>query len=111
MENLVFSTSLAGGGGIRAIDALEQLGVRRLAGLAVHVLSAGQRRRVALARLLTSERPIWLLDEPLAALDSAGQSLVAEILEQHLKRGGSALVATHQPLGLSGRTLDLGSVR
>ena len=107
-ENLVFATTLLGGRAEDAGPALERMGARRLANLPVRVLSAGQRRRVALARLLAAPRPLWLLDEPLAALDVAGQALVAELVGEHVAAGGSALVATHQPMNITGRTLTLG---
>ena len=107
-ENLAFATILLGGSAEAVLPALDRLGARRLADLPVRVLSAGQRRRVALARLIAAPRPVWLLDEPLAALDVAGQTLVADLIGAHVRAGGSALVATHQPLGLTGRTLTLG---
>mgnify|MGYP002377607052 CR=1 FL=1 len=107
-ENLVFATRLLGGTVEAVIPALDRLGVRRLAELPVRVLSAGQRRRVALARLIAAPRPLWLLDEPLAALDVTGQALIADLLREHVGNGGTALVATHQPLGFAGRSLTLG---
>ncbi|MEP6000267.1 MAG: ATP-binding cassette domain-containing protein, partial [Parasphingorhabdus sp.] len=64
------------------------------------VLSAGQRRRVAFARLLVAKRPIWLLDEPTAALDSAADALVGELISDHVKAGGIVMAATHLPLML-----------
>lgn len=107
-ENLAFAVTLLGGRAEDALPALERMGVRRLADLPVRVLSAGQRRRVALARLLAAPRPLWLLDEPLAALDVAGQTLVGELVSEHITAGGSALVATHQPMTITGRALTLG---
>ena len=107
-ENLVFATTLLGGQAAHADAALERMGAKRLADLPVRVLSAGQRRRVALARLLAAPRPLWLLDEPLAALDVAGQALVASLVGEHIAAGGAALVATHQPLDIKGRELVLG---
>lgn len=106
-ENLTFSTALLGGDVLMIPAALDRLGAGRLADLPVRVLSAGQRRRVALCRLLTAPRPVWLLDEPLAALDAAGQNLVAELVGAHVAAGGSALVATHQPMNITGRALTL----
>jgi heme exporter protein A len=108
-ENLTFATALLGGDVAAVPAALERLGARRLADLPVRVLSAGQRRRVALCRLITVPRTLWLLDEPLAALDVAGQALVAELIAEHVGNGGAALVATHQPLGITGKVLDLGT--
>ena len=77
-------------------------------GLAAHVnrfsgeLSAGQRRRTALARLLVTNAPIWFLDEPLVSLDHAGAGLVEELIREHLRRGGITVLATHQPIDLAG---------
>lgn len=107
-ENLAFSTALLGGCMEDVPNALEKLGAGRLRDLPVRVLSAGQRRRVALARLVAAPRPIWLLDEPLAALDVAGQALVSDLIRDHAGAGGSVLVATHQPLGVAGLSLSLG---
>jgi heme exporter protein A len=107
-ENLAFAAGILGGDAARIPAALERLDAGTLADLPVQVLSAGQRRRVALARLLVAPRPIWLLDEPLAALDTAGQALVSELLADHAAAGGMAIVATHQPLGIDVRHLALG---
>ena len=107
-ENLTFAAHLLGGDVERILPAMQRLGIERLADLPVQVLSAGQRRRVALARLLIAPRPLWLLDEPLAALDGAGQAIVADTLREHAAQGGMALVATHQPLDVQTGILDLG---
>ncbi len=107
-ENLAFAGALLGGDLAEIPVALEKLGVSALADLPVQVLSAGQRRRVALARLLVAPRPLWLLDEPFAALDSDGQARVTALLADHARQGGMAIVATHQPLGLETRHLALG---
>ena len=69
--------------------------------------AAGQRGGLALARLLLSQRPLWLLDEPFAALDTAGKSLVARLIALHCGQGGIAIAATHEPLGLSNESLKL----
>lgn len=106
-ENLEFIAAMLGGARAEIPAALERLGISRLAMLPVGVLSAGQRRRVALARLLIVKRPFWLLDEPLAALDSAGQAIVTDLLTQHAQSGGLALVATHQTLGIESGTIAL----
>lgn len=86
---------------------LEQVGLARQAELPCRYLSAGQRRRLALARLLVSRRPLWLLDEPFAALDVAGQALVAQLMARHCGEGGIIIAATHDPLGLGNESLKL----
>lgn len=91
-------------------EAMDKFGLTRLADVPGQYLSAGQRRRLALARLWLSSRPLWLLDEPLAALDAEGKSLVARALEAHCAAGGIALAATHEPLGTAGQTLRLGGI-
>lgn len=93
-----------------AIEALlAKVGLAGYAPVAVAQLSAGQQRRVALARLLLVPTGVWLLDEPYTALDIAGQQLVDRLLQEHLSNGGAALCATHQRLGLQNkRTLTLG---
>ncbi|HVT36651.1 MAG TPA: heme ABC exporter ATP-binding protein CcmA [Nevskiaceae bacterium] len=78
--------------------ALEQLGVGSLRHRACRTLSAGQKRRSALARLVASKRPLWLLDEPLDGLDADGLALIAQLLSAHLSGGGAAMVTSHQPL-------------
>ena len=103
MENLALSASLAGDhcDGPVAHAALEAVGLRRQAHhLPTKVLSQGQKRRVALARLWLSTRPLWLLDEPFTSLDTAATGLVTEQLQKHLTRGGIAVVVTHQEVGL-----------
>ena len=86
---------------------LEQVGLARQADLPCRYLSAGQRRRLALARLLASKRPLWLLDEPFAALDAAGQALIAHLMARHCGEGGIIIAATHEPLGLGNESLKL----
>lgn len=107
-ENLAFWTAFLGGGGRPADEALERLGIGHLARLPAGYLSAGQRRRLALARLLTVARPVWLLDEPTAALDAASQKVLAGIMADHVAAGGLVLAATHGPLGLPTRELKIG---
>jgi heme exporter protein A len=93
-----------------ALAALDRLGLGHVLDFPVHALSAGQKRRVALARLLAAERPLWLLDEPLTALDQAAQARFTEIMRQHLGAGGLIVAATHAPLALDGaRELRLGA--
>jgi heme exporter protein A len=104
-ENLALAPSLLGGSGASAPDAAERLALGRLLDLPVGVLSAGQRRRVALARLLVAPRPLWLLDEPTAALDAASQEAVAAIMTEHAAKGGIVIAATHLLLGVGAREL------
>jgi heme exporter protein A len=89
--------------------ALKSVGLARVRELPVQFLSAGQERRLALARLSLSARPIWLLDEPLAALDAAGKSLIGEMIQSHCRAGGLVIAATHEPLGLDCVRLNLGT--
>jgi heme exporter protein A len=104
-EQLVFFARLYG----QPVDpaVLEQVGLGRQAELPCRYLSAGQRRRLALARLQLSNRPLWLLDEPFAALDAAGQALVAQLMLCHCGQGGLIIAATHDPLGLGNESLKL----
>lgn len=83
-------------------EALERVALSHAADLPCGYLSAGQRRRVALARLLVARRPLWLLDEPATALDAASQAVLAEVMGEHLAGGGLIVAATHGPLGLAG---------
>lgn len=100
-ENLAFAQAMLGSPLSSPELALETVGLAHAAELPVAYLSAGQRRRVALARLLVAHRPLWLLDEPTAALDAASQATLAGLMRAHLDRGGLIIAATHGPLGLS----------
>lgn len=82
------------------VVALAAVGLDELADLPAGYLSAGQRRRLSIARLLAIKRPIWLLDEPTAALDTAAQARLAELMRRHMSGGGLILAATHGPLGI-----------
>jgi heme exporter protein A len=89
--------------------ALAAFDLGRLAGRPVRTLSAGQRRRAALARVVCSPAPLWLLDEPLNALDAPAQAALREVLSRHLSAGGLAVAATHAALEIEGvRSLELG---
>ena len=113
LENIQFWAEVNGATGIPAAAALDEVGLGHLATLDAGYLSAGQSRRLALARLLVSHRPIWLLDEPTAALDTEGHDLVTRLLDRHLDMGGLAIAATHDPITLADpqrmETLALGA--
>jgi heme exporter protein A len=100
-ENLAFSRALLGGS-MAGETALEALGLAALAALPARVLSAGQKRRLALARLLVAERPLWLLDEPTANLDADGQVRLAAIVAAHRAKRGMVIAATHAALDFPG---------
>lgn len=96
IENLRFEASLRP---VRTRDieeALERLGVLRLKKQALGMLSAGQQRRVALARMLLADAPLWLLDEPFTNLDGEGRGLVVELVQEHVRDGGLCMLAAHQ---------------
>ncbi len=100
-ENLAFWREFLGTPAATVESALAQVGLTGLGELPAGYLSAGQKRRVAIARLLITHRPVWLVDEPTAALDATSEKSFGEILKRHLKGGGSAVVATHRPLALA----------
>jgi len=109
-ETLRFSAALYGGDAADANleTAAEIVGLCHALDLPVGVCSAGQRRRAGLARLILSPRPLWLLDEPGAALDSGGEALLGSMLAGHLARGGLVIAATHHALPLTSQhTLDM----
>ncbi len=81
--------------------ALDHFGLRDLAEFPAAYLSAGQKRRVGLARLLAAQRPVWLLDEPTVSLDAASTGLLEKAIETHVEGGGLAIIATHIPMGLT----------
>jgi heme exporter protein A len=98
-ETLSFWRDLYGEVRLQPIEALEALGLDHLADLPAGYLSAGQRRRLALCRLLVSYRPVWLLDEPTSALDRTSQAVFGKLVERHLEGKGIVVVATHGDLG------------
>ena len=108
IENLLFWRDFLGGEVFEADASLKAVALDHAAHLPAAYLSAGQRRRLSLARLLTVRRPVWLLDEPTAALDAAGQDLFAGLMRDHLARGGLIVAATHTPLGIETRELRIG---
>jgi heme exporter protein A len=110
MENLMFWRRFLGGAASETRPALDLVGLDHAADLPAGYLSAGQRRRLSLARLIAVHRPIWLLDEPTAALDAAGQAMFAKVMGDHLARDGLIIAATHSPLGIEARELKIGGV-
>jgi heme exporter protein A len=108
LENLSFWRNFLGGEVLDAGQSLELAGIEHAAHLPAAYLSAGQRRRLSIARLVAVRRPIWLLDEPTSALDAAGQALFTDVMRNHLARGGLVIAATHAPLGIECRELQLG---
>jgi heme exporter protein A len=107
-ENLSFWRDYLGGEAPDARVTLAKVGLDHAAHLPAAYLSAGQRRRLSIARLLAVKRPVWLLDEPANALDAAGQSLFTTLMADHLARGGLIVAATHAPLGIPARELRIG---
>jgi heme exporter protein A len=108
LENLEFWRAFLGGDVTDATASLEAVGLAHAIHLPAGFLSAGQRRRLSIARLLAVRRPVWLLDEPASALDAKGQTMVAALMADHLTRGGIILAATHGPLGISAQELRIG---
>ena len=111
VENLLAGGAIAGGTiePAQVLQALKELGLAGRTALPVRVLSQGQKRRVALARLLVQQNPLWVLDEPFVALDGAAHALITRVLQVHLAQGGMVLLTSHQPvdLGARGRSLRL----
>lgn len=108
-ENLQFWASVFGRTGVGpALDAFE---LNELATRHAGNLSAGQKRRLGLSRLLVTGRPIWVLDEPTVSLDVAAVAMFANAIRAHLGQGGSAIIATHIDLGLDAEILDVGPYR
>lgn len=109
-ENLLFWTGFLGAGPESVEPALAAVGLGPLAGLPAAYLSAGQRRRLSIARLVAVQRPIWLLDEPTSALDAPSQERLAGLMHDHLAGGGMIIAAAHGPIGLeSPREMRLGA--
>lgn len=100
LENLSFETGLRATAGDLLESSLERLGLTQLTRLPFRALSAGQQRRVALARMLMAKAPLWMMDEPFTNLDTSGQALVREVMAEHLARDGLCVVASHQNIEL-----------
>ena len=106
-ENLSFWRSFLGGEIGDGGRCLAAAGLDHAAHLPAAYLSAGQRRRLSIARLVVVRRPVWLLDEPTSALDVAGQALFVRLMRDHLNGGGIIIAATHAPLGIDGPELRM----
>ncbi|MFB7879522.1 heme ABC exporter ATP-binding protein CcmA [Brevundimonas diminuta] len=110
-QELGFQVEWLGGSAAAMDAAVERLKLAPLLDLETRKLSAGQRRRLSLARLVAAPRALWLLDEPLAPLDEAWRGAAAELMAEHLAGGGMILAAVHDPLPVPARPLDLGGAR
>ena len=108
-ENLTFWATVYGRDRQQTARAIDRLGMAQAENQRFGHLSAGQKMRTSLARCVLSGRPVWLLDEPTAALDTEGQILVKKILQEHLATGGIAIIATHQVLDLPSWSIELTS--
>lgn len=104
VENLKFWIALSGGDEATISDALNKAGLAGLDNFTTGHLSAGQKHRLSLSRLLVSPRPIWLLDEPSSALDTQGDAWIAHLIDTHIAQGGMAITATHRPIELGPQT-------
>jgi heme exporter protein A len=104
-ENLTFWARVFGTAAVEA--AIDRMALRDLAERRAANLSAGQKRRLGLARLLVTGRPVWVMDEPTVSLDAASVRLFGDVVRDHLAQGGAALIATHIDLGLDADVLDL----
>jgi heme exporter protein A len=108
-EELDFWSVWSGGSAGSAEEAAGALDLTALLDLEVRRLSAGQRRRLALARLLAAPRPLWLLDEPLSPLDAGWRSRFGAMMRSHLEGGGLILAAVHDPLPIEAKVLEIGA--
>ena len=102
VENLGFEGKLRSPSGADFEEVLERLEIQRLKHLVVRSLSAGQQRRVALARMLLSKATLWFMDEPVTNLDRDGRRLVMNLVTEHLDRGGMCIMAAHQDIDIKG---------
>lgn len=101
-ETLAFHADIYGISRARIADALAAMGLEKLADQPVRILSAGQKRRLGLARLALSDRPVWLLDEPTVSLDAESAERVAALARRHCEMGGMVIAATHIDLAIPG---------
>lgn len=108
-EELEFWTRWMGGTADAAREAASTLELTPLLDLEVRRLSAGQRRRLALSRLLAAPRPLWLLDEPMSPLDAGWRARFGDIMAAHLAGGGLIVAAVHDPLPIPSRSLEIGA--
>lgn len=106
VENIAFFARLQAADPARLPQLIDRCGLAGCEDIPVRYLSAGQRRRAALARLLLNDAPLWLLDEPLTNLDAAGRIFVNELITTHLGAGGSAVLATHGDLSFGAHPVD-----
>ena len=100
-ENAIFWAQFLGNSTRNVQPALERFGLDALASVPAGYLSAGQRRRLGLVRLLLAERPLWLLDEPTTSLDAKSTATLTQVVDAHIAGGGLAIIATHLPMDLS----------
>jgi heme exporter protein A len=106
-ENLAYWRGFLGHAHLEVDEALEMVGLGEIGHLPFGYLSTGQRRRIGIARLLVSYRPVWLLDEPTSGLDRTSEAQFGKLMQAHLEDGGIIVAATHVELGLGGRALDM----
>ena len=110
-DELAFQASWLGADRVAMEAAVDVLALEPLLDLEVRQLSAGQRRRLAFARLIATPRPIWLLDEPFAPLDARWRAALGLVMQAHLDKGGAVLAAVHEPLPVQAAVLDIGAER
>lgn len=110
-DELAFQARYAGADADGIAAAVDLLALTPLLDLEVRQLSAGQKRRLALARLIAAPRPLWLLDEPLSPLDARWRAVMGTLIQAHVDKGGAVIAAVHDPLPVPARTLDLGGGR
>ena len=103
-QNLRYEAGLRAFKSDDILAALKRVGVSQATELPMRVLSAGQQRRVGLARLILADAPLWMMDEPFTNLDTDGQALVREVISEHLATGGACAVASHQPISIEAPT-------